>query len=375
MTLLHLLLLSFVSMLFGSEKADIVFAGDAMQHKAQIDAASRGGGVYDYSDCFKALSPYISDADYAVVNLETPLGGEPYSGYPCFSAPDSYLDALTDAGFDMMLTANNHTLDKRDRGLVRTLDKLDERNVTHLGTYRNAAERDSVLPMIVDIAGFKVGFLNYTYGTNGITLSSDAVVDYIDRDKMARDIARTRSCGAELVAVCVHWGLEYQLLPSPAQRQLADFLVEQGVDMIIGGHPHVIQPMEMRRRADGSNVVVVYSLGNFISNMKTVDTRGGAMVKVNLERDDEGRAHVASADYRLVFTVPPSTVSGNFRLVPAEICTKGDVGAKCKAFTQSAERIFNKHNIGIGRDTVAIRQQKMTPLEKFLRKTFGVLQK
>ena len=158
MTLLHLLLLSFVSMLFGSEKADIVFAGDAMQHKAQIDAASRGGGVYDYSDCFKALSPYISDADYAVVNLETPLGGEPYSGYPCFSAPDSYLDALTDAGFDMMLTANNHTLDKRDRGLVRTLDKLDERNVTHLGTYRNAAERDSVLPMIVDIAGFKVGF-------------------------------------------------------------------------------------------------------------------------------------------------------------------------------------------------------------------------
>lgn len=263
MTLLHLLLLSFVSMLFGSEKADIVFAGDAMQHKAQIDAASRGGGVYDYSDCFKALSPYISDADYAVVNLETPLGGEPYSGYPCFSAPDSYLDALTDAGFDMMLTANNHTLDKRDRGLVRTLDKLDERNVTHLGTYRNAAERDSVLPMIVDIAGFKVGFLNYTYGTNGITLSSDAVVDYIDRDKMARDIARTRSCGAELVAVCVHWGLEYQLLPSPAQRQLADFLVEQGVDMIIGGHPHVIQPMEMRRRADGSNVVVVYSLGNF----------------------------------------------------------------------------------------------------------------
>ena len=375
MTLLHLLLLSFVSMLFGSEKADIVFAGDAMQHKAQIDAASRGDGVYDYSDCFTALSPYISDADYAVVNLETPLGGEPYSGYPCFSAPDSYLDALTDAGFDMMLTANNHTLDKRDRGLVRTLDKLDERNVTHLGTYRNAAERDSMLPMIVDIAGFKVGFLNYTYGTNGIKLNSDAVVDYIDRDKMAHDIARTRSCGAELIAVCVHWGLEYQLLPSPAQRQLAEFLVEQGVDMIIGGHPHVIQPMEMRRRADGSNVVVVYSLGNFISNMKTVDTRGGAMVKVNLERDDEGRAHVASADYRLVFTVPPSAASGNFRLVPVENCTKGDVGAKCKAFTQSAERIFNKHNVGIGRDTVTIRQQKMTPLEKFLYKTFGALQK
>ena len=109
--------------------------------------------------------------------------------------------------------------------------------------------------------------------------------------------------------------------------------------------------------------------------MKTVDTRGGAMVKVNLERDDEGRAHVASADYRLVFTVPPSAASGNFRLVPVENCTKGDVGAKCKAFTQSAERIFNKHNVGIGRDTVTIRQQKMTPLEKFLYKTFGALQK
>lgn len=352
MTLLHLLLLSFVSMLFGSEKADIVFAGDAMQHKAQIDAASRGGGVYDYSDCFKALSPYISDADYAVVNLETPLGGEPYSGYPCFSAPDSYLDALTDAGFDMMLTANNHTLDKRDRGLVRTLDKLDERNVTHLGTYRNAAERDSVLPMIVDIAGFKVGFLNYTYGTNGITLSSDAVVDYIDRDKMARDIARTRSCGAELVAVCVHWGLEYQLLPSPAQRQLADFLVEQGVDMIIGGHPHVIQPMKVvHNEKENKDVLIVYSLGNFISNMKTADTRGGALVRATIVRDSDGKARFSHADYDTFFSAKPEGEKSNFMVVPSWMPEKIPASQKAHwdIFDRGAQKIFDRHNVNVPR--------------------------
>lgn len=369
-----IMLFTLSSLFSGNDGASIVFAGDAMQHQAQIDAAKKGAGVYDYSGCFDAIAPYVDAADYAVVNLETPLGGAPYTGYPCFSAPDSYLDALTDAGFDLMLTANNHTLDKRDKGLVRTLDRLDAAGVDHIGTYRNSEERDSVLPLLRDINGFNVAFLNYTYGTNGISLRTTAVVDYIDRELIKSDIAKARSHGAEIVTVCIHWGIEYELLPSRQQKQLADFLVDSGADLVIGGHPHVVQPMEMRHNADGKNVLVVYSLGNFISNMKTRDTRGGAMLKVELTRDADGIAAIDTATYRLVFTVAPVKDS-NFRLVPAEKCDVATWEPQCKAFEQSAEKLFDKHNIGVPRDTTLIPSEKISPIEIFLHKTFGTLQK
>lgn len=374
MQLLAIMLFTLSSLFSGNDGASIVFAGDAMQHKAQIDAAAKGGGVYDYSGCFDAIAPYVDAADYAVVNLETPLGGAPYTGYPCFSAPDSYADALVDAGFDLMLTANNHTLDKRDKGMVRTLDRLDEICVDHIGTYRDHQERDSVIPFLRDINGFRVAFLNYTYGTNGIELRTPAVVDYIDRELIKKDIAKARELGAEIVTVCIHWGVEYDLLPSQSQKRLADFIVQSGADIIMGGHPHVIQPMEMRRGDDDRNVLVVYSLGNFISNMKTRDTRGGAIVKVDLSRDAEGKAVVKDAVYRLVFTVPP-VAGGNFRLVPAERCDAPAWSANCKAFERSAEAVFNKHNIGVARDTADIPAKKMNQLEIFLYKTFGALQK
>ncbi len=372
--LLNIILFTLGSFFNEEPKAEIVFAGDAMQHQAQIDAARRDGGVYDYSECFSAVEAYIDAADYAVVNLETPLGGKPYSGYPCFSAPDSYLDALADAGFDMMLTANNHTLDKRDKGLLRTIECLDDRGVDHIGTYRNRQERDSVLPLLRDINGFRVAFLNYTYGTNGIKLTTRAKVDYIDRTLMKSDISAARSAGAEIVAVCIHWGNEYELLPASSQRVLADFLVDEGVDMIIGSHPHVIQPMEMRHNVQGRNVLLVYSLGNFISNMKTRDTRGGAMVKVVLRRDADGRAIVDKADYRLVFTVPP-VAGGNFRLVPVEKYHDATWKSQCRAFESSAENIFLHHNIDVLRDTTSFPEKKMSPIDRFFFKTFGRLQK
>lgn len=328
--------------------AEIVFAGDAMQHSAQLDAARRPGGVYDYKGCFDEVADYIEDADFAVVNLEVPLGGRPYTGYPCFSAPDSYADALVDAGFDLLLTANNHTLDRHDRGLVRTINRLDSIEVPHIGTYFNLADRSSRLPYIADINGIKVGFLNYTYGTNGIELRTDAVVDYIDRNVMADDISALRDAGAELICVCPHWGVEYRLLPEQSQRSLTDFLVEQGADMIIGGHPHVIQPMELRERPDGRKVAVVYSLGNFISNMKTRDTRGGAMARVSISRDEHGHACVTGLNYSLVFTEPPEHTGGNFRLVPAEESTD----PRSREFVRSALGVYDRHNSGVGRDSI-----------------------
>ncbi|MBQ9077314.1 MAG: CapA family protein [Muribaculaceae bacterium] len=355
MQLLLSLLFSWLPLLSWNSDVEIVFAGDAMQHKAQIEAARRADGNYSYDECFRLISPYISNADYAVVNLETPLGGKPYTGYPCFSAPDPYSEALADAGFDLMLTANNHTLDRRDKGLTRTLDSLDAQHISHTGTYRNKAERDSVMPFIADIKGIKVAFLNYTYGTNGIPVQGKVVVDYIDKKQIETDVTKAREKGAEIIAVCIHWGNEYQMLPHSSQKSLASFLCDLGVDLIIGGHPHVIQPMEIRRSEKyNKDILVVYSLGNFISNMKTRDTRGGALLKVKITRNWLGGVRLGQASYRLVFTIPPSQQVPNFRLIPVESYTTGTWSSHCKAFTKSAETILKKHNINVPRDTTAI---------------------
>lgn len=336
-------------LLASGQEATLLFAGDAMMHQAQIDAAKTAAGTYDYSDCFSEVRPYISSADFAVVNLETPVAGGYYSGYPCFNAPDSYVDALRDAGFDLFLTANNHTLDRRDRGLKRTVALLDSLGLPHLGTYPDSAARKKAIPMIKDIKGFKVGFLNYTYGTNGISVTSDAVVDYIDEQQIRADVAATRNAGAEIIAACMHWGEEYTLIPVASERRWADLLTELGVDLIIGGHPHVVQPLETRvNPRTGRQSLLVYSLGNFISNMKTTDTRGGMCATVTLSRDSVGNAIVTNPEYSYVFTVPPTGSSRNFRLYRLE-----DVPSswrnKAAAFERNAEQVLKRRNKGVRR--------------------------
>lgn len=321
------------------EEAELLFAGDAMQHQSQLDAA-RSRGSYDYRGCFDAVTPFVSRADYAIVNFEASIGGKPHTGYPCFSAPEEYASALVDAGFDYFLLANNHILDRRDKGLHRTISTLDTLRIPHSGIYHDTAARDSLCPELIYVNGFSIAMLNYTYGTNGITVQGPAVVNYIDTENIARDCARARAKGAELICVCIHWGDEYHLLPNKGQRELADKLVDMGVDMVIGGHPHVIQPMEMRPRPDGTQALVVYSLGNFLSGMRTDDTRGGAMVRVKLKRDNNRRAYVDSAYYSLVYVDP------DFRLVPVSDAT--DVRAK--KFKNNAEAIFDRHNIGVPPD-------------------------
>lgn len=321
------------------EEAELLFAGDAMQHQSQLDAA-RSRGSYDYRGCFDAVAPFISRADYAIVNFEASIGGKPHTGYPCFSAPEEYASALVDAGFDYFLLANNHILDRRDKGLHRTITTLDTLGIPHSGIYHDVAARDSICPELIYVNGFSIAVLNYTYGTNGIAASGPAVVNYIDTDNIARDCARARAMGAELLCVCIHWGEEYKLLPNKSQRDLADKLVAMGVDLIIGSHPHVIQPMELRPRADGTHALVVYSLGNFLSGMKTNDTRGGAMVRVKLKRDRNKRAMVDSAYYSLVYVDP------GFHLVP--ISEASDFRAA--AFRNNAEAIFDRHNIGVNPD-------------------------
>ena len=175
------------------------------------------------------------------------------------------------------------------------------------------------------------------------------VVDYIDRERMKADVQAARAAGAEMVAMCIHWGDEYKLLPNNSQRLLADFVEALGVDMLIGGHPHVIQPMEFRpnRYYPDKQFVLVYSLGNFISNMKTPDTRGGAMVHVGLGRGSDGRAKLTRAEYRLLFTVPGTRPSDNFRVLEADSVPAGPWRGRAEDFMRRARAVFDKHNVGV----------------------------
>lgn len=331
---------SLLSLILGHDEAEIVFAGDAMMHTLQIEVSKQKDGGYDFSECFAEIDSYIRSADYAVVNLETPVSQPPYSGYPRFNAPATYLDALKDAGFDLFLTANNHTLDRADEGLCNTIDSLEARHLDHIGTYKSDSARHATVPFIRNINGIKIGFLNYTYGTNGLLPKTDVKVDYINREQIRRDVEATRNAGAEYIFACIHWGDEYKLLPNKVQCELGLFLHEIGVDAVIGSHPHVIQPIELK---DGR--LTVYSLGNFISNMLTRDTRGGALVRVVVKRDTHGNVRLADASYRLVFTEPPSG-NHNFRLQWVDKSSD----YRAKLFAQSARAIFRQHNIGISED-------------------------
>ena len=318
MNCLSVLLLSLVSLLQSNNEVSLTFIGDAMQHKPQITSALQaGGGInYDYSQCFQYIQSDVEEADYAVVNLECTLGGTPYTGYPTFSAPESYARQLKDTGFDLFYTANNHCLDRRDQGLRRTIQQLDAMQVPHIGTYINNAARQQQIPFITEIKGIKFAFLTYTYGTNGIPVQGDVVVDYIDRDKISRDIDLARERGAQVICVGMHWGIEYQLAPVKEQQDLADFLVGKGVDLIIGGHPHVVEPMEMRHSdAYNKDVLLVYSLGNFISNQDNVDSRGGAMIKVDVSMQN-GKPFVHNARYKLFFVQKPTSRGDNYVVVP-----------------------------------------------------------
>ena len=224
---------------------------------------------------------------------------------------------LRDSGFDFFLTANNHILDKGDKGAARTLLHLDSLGIPSVGVYRNAAARDTLSPRIVDVKGTRIAFIGATYGTNSGGGGLGVVVDRINRNRMKTDIDKAHNLGADFVVVLLHWGIEYQLSPNTAQRELAQFLADSGADLIIGTHPHVVQPLETVTSSDGRIVPVAYSLGNFISNQNDTYSRGGAMAHVVLHRDSDG-VKVADARYSYVFVQKPHNGRGAYQLLPTD---------------------------------------------------------
>ncbi len=265
--------------------ATLAVCGDIMSHSPQTnDAYNAATDTYSYLPCFQYVKPWIESADYAVGNFETTLNGPPYSGYPQFCAPDALAYDIQAIGFDLVTTANNHAMDKGFNGLVRTLDTLDQAGLAHVGGYRTQAEYDQSKGVVLaDVGGISVAFLGYTYGTNGIPISAENDfclnrfnTDYMDtcstmdQEKLKTELEYAQSLEPDLIAVMIHWGIEYQTTQNEYQTQVADFLIANGADLILGSHSHVPQPMETRTVTleDGStrSAFVSYSLGNFVSN-------------------------------------------------------------------------------------------------------------
>ena len=328
----------------------LLFAGDLMQHKPQVTAAATAGG-YDYSECFRYMKPLIEKADVAIANLEVTLGGKPYTGYPTFSAPDDYLEDIVEAGFDVLLTSNNHCLDKGQYGFERTLNVLDSCRVPHLGTYRDIDERERTYPFLLEKNGFRIALLNFTYDTNGIESTPPNIVNYIDTLVLEEDIRKAHAMQPDMIIALPHWGIEYKLLPSEDQKWLAQWLLDRGVDHVIGGHPHVLQPMEVR--SDDRTLakhLVVYSMGNYVSNMSAVNTDGGAQVTLHLSKY-AGITKLDSCSYSLFWVSKPKD-SGhkNYRVYPVTV-SPDSLNTVEKSllnrFVTNARKLFDAQNIGI----------------------------
>lgn len=341
--------------LSAQERITLLFAGDLMQHQGQMDAAYTAPDNYDYSPCFSLVKEQISKADIAIGNLEVTLGGKPYKGYPAFSAPDEYLSAIKNAGFDILLTANNHCLDRRKKGLERTITMLDSLHISHLGTYTNIQQREQHYPLLICKNGFRIVLLNYTYATNGIQVTSPNIVNYIDRQTILEDIHKAQSMQPDAIIACMHWGIEYQSLPNREQRDLAKWMIQQGVTHIIGSHPHVVQPLEMVTDSiDKRQHIIVYSLGNFISNMSKINTDGGLMFTIELEKTAHSvdSVRIRQCGYNLVWTGRPNlTGKKNFILYPVNdsSCETLPPAARNRLnlFTKNTRNLLKQHNVGI----------------------------
>lgn len=280
---------------------NMTVTGDVLCHNTNFwDAYDASTDSYDFSYVFEDIEKYFSSADIAVGTIETSFAGKEagYSNYPTFNSPEELATDLKELGYDVMAMATNHCLDKGYKGLVSTIEELDKAGIKHIGTYKS--EEDSKEILIQDVKGIKMAFLNYTYGTNGIPIPTgkEYSVNLIDKDKIKADIEKAKKLNADVICVNMHWGEEYRQTATPEQEELADFLFQNGVDLILGSHTHCLEPMEKRTvtLADGTKKdgFVIYSLGNFMSGQNANYTRQSVILDIQLTK--KGKDNSISID-------------------------------------------------------------------------------
>lgn len=307
------------TVLADSTTINLVAAGDILMHNTVI-ASGLQGSSYNFDHLYDPVKHLITAGDYASVNLECALAGPSsgYTGYPLFNSPDNIASALKNVGFDLVVTANNHILDRGYQGAVRTMDTLRQAGLDTTGTFKSQQESQNYL--IKDLHGVKVGYLAYSYSTNGIPVPADKpyFYNFLDREKIIRDITALRP-QVDLVVVILHWGVEYSPYPTAQQRQMAKELFTKGADVILGSHPHVIQPMETMK-INGQDKFVIYSMGNSMGNQNGVERNSGVILNLQFAKNlTDGATVLTGVNYTPIYIHPYYIgQKRTFRVVPIE---------------------------------------------------------
>lgn len=309
---------------FAPRTITIRAVGDVMMHEEQLRAAARPGEGYDFSPQYELIVDSLSAADYTIANLETTVGlysDNPYSGYPMFNAPPELLTALREAGVDFVSMANNHILDRYFDGMLYTINNVEAAGLAYGGVNRSKEQKET--PNIVEVGGVRLGMLCYAEHTNEMDVYSDPRareygVNYIEGTDFAAEVRKLREAGADVVIAMMHWGEEYRRSANNAQRTLADTLAAAGVDVILGGHPHVVEPAGMRQiaLADGTQheAFVAFSLGNFNSGMVDEYANAGVIIEFTLVEQEDGGFEIEDVGFVPTYCWPKD---GVFTTVPA----------------------------------------------------------
>ena len=322
----------------------LAVTGDIMCHNTMFkDAFDFSNSTYDFSYMFDDIKYYLQTSDITIGNLETTFAGPDvkYSNFPTFNTPEQLAKNLKQAGFNIVSTANNHCMDNGYDGLVSTLKYLDKADLAHTGTY--SSEKDSQKILIQNVRGLSIAFLSFTYGTNGISIPSDKsyCVNISNKDVILNQIKLAKEKNADIICVSIHWGTEYQTTPNDSQKKLADFLFENGVDIILGNHPHVLQPMEKRtiELSDGSKKegFIAYSLGNFMADQNAKYTRDSAILNLSISKDKStGKTSINSATYTPIYYYKNSSSSEHiFKIL--------DIKTEIARYEAGAEDAVNKN--------------------------------
>ena len=373
--------------------ATISAQGDLLMHKPIFDYRSvvpTADGSYDFSSVFKYMKDVTQGYDYAIANLETTFGGDdfPYQGNPSFNCPDPFLDSVVDAGYDMLLTANNHSNDTLQAGILRTLEKVRGAGLGTLGTRMNEEEKRY---SIVDVNGIKIGMLCYTYSSglsdkgiprlNGNSpMENEQLINWFYNrkpekmyDEVKQILADMEADGAEINMMFIHWGNEYELTENSFQNNQAQALCDLGVDVIVGGHPHVVQPVEvMTSTTDPEHsTIVIYSLGNAVSNQRrgnlgdlchTAHTEDGILFEITFEKYSDGKVYIQSADILPTWVNLHRNNGGNeYNMIPLNM---EEVDLWQERFGLDANS-FNSANLSWGR-TMKIVEEGLMQIQDFL---------
>ncbi|MEJ2616494.1 MAG: CapA family protein [Ignavibacteriaceae bacterium] len=321
--------------------------GDLMCHSRQYNYAKLDNGGFDFNPSFKFVKKYFENSDFLFGNLETVTAGRSrgYSAYPLFNSPDEYITALKNAGFNLLTTANNHAFDKGKKGVIRTIEQLGKNNISYPGTFKSESDRDSI--RIFNIKGIKIAFLAYSYGTNGIPVpkNNSYLINLIDTSLIHKDIKHARKNGAEIVLVYFHFGYQYSRKPNDFQKQIVNETINDGADIIIGGHPHVLQPVRYfkTRSATLDSGFVAYSMGNFISNQRDRFTDAGMILNITISKNTlDDSIYISNVSYTPTWVfrgevkvgTKPGTEKNEFIIIPSY-----------EAYRTSSYSFLNSHDL------------------------------